>query len=76
MSLLACMQLYDFARNHQGLYQNSIPAAGKFYSSSGFEVLLLYCRSRLIVIGINLNFLIPKLKKKEVVADQVLNMAV
>ncbi|GLT71631.1 hypothetical protein SLA2020_436330 [Shorea laevis] len=35
-------QLYDFARNHQGLYQNSIPAAGKFYSSSGFEDELLW----------------------------------
>ncbi|XP_062173735.1 endoglucanase 13-like [Alnus glutinosa] len=35
-------QLYDFARNHRGLYQNSIPVAGKFYSSSGFEDELLW----------------------------------
>ena len=31
------MQLFDFAKTHQGLYQNSIPQA-KFYASSGFEV--------------------------------------
>jgi hypothetical protein len=49
------MQLYDFARNHRGLYQNSIPVAGKFYSSSGFEVL-----SWQIVIGTYLNVLIHK----------------
>ncbi|XP_042515634.1 endoglucanase 13-like [Macadamia integrifolia] len=35
-------QLFDFARNHQGLYQNSIPVAGKFYSSSGYEDELLW----------------------------------
>ncbi|RVX03077.1 Endoglucanase 13 [Vitis vinifera] len=29
-------QLFDFAKTHQGLYQNSIPQA-KFYASSGFE---------------------------------------
>ncbi|KAJ8476759.1 hypothetical protein OPV22_020486 [Ensete ventricosum] len=28
-------QLLDFARNHRGLYQNSVPQAGQFYSSSG-----------------------------------------
>ncbi|KAJ1695580.1 hypothetical protein LUZ63_012278 [Rhynchospora breviuscula] len=28
-------QLFDFARNHRGLYQNSVPVAGVFYSSSG-----------------------------------------
>ncbi|KAJ3688114.1 hypothetical protein LUZ61_017278 [Rhynchospora tenuis] len=28
-------QLFDFARNHRGLYQNSVPVAGIFYSSSG-----------------------------------------
>ncbi|XP_072960101.1 endoglucanase 13-like [Typha angustifolia] len=28
-------QLFDFARNHRGLYQNSVPAAGKSYASSG-----------------------------------------
>ncbi|XP_061962528.1 LOW QUALITY PROTEIN: endoglucanase 13-like, partial [Populus nigra] len=30
-------QLFEFARNHPGQYQNSIPVAGKFYSSSGYE---------------------------------------
>ncbi|XP_020086791.1 endoglucanase 13-like [Ananas comosus] len=30
-------QLFDFARNHRGLYQNSVPVAGKYYSSSGDE---------------------------------------
>ncbi|KAK2650911.1 hypothetical protein Ddye_018400 [Dipteronia dyeriana] len=35
-------QLFDFARNHNGLHQNSIPVAGKFYSSSGYEDELLW----------------------------------
>ncbi|XVF24253.1 hypothetical protein REPUB_Repub13aG0111700 [Reevesia pubescens] len=35
-------QLFDFARNHQGVYQSSIPVAGKFYSSSGYEDELLW----------------------------------
>uniref|UniRef100_A0A2N9F1G4 Endoglucanase n=1 Tax=Fagus sylvatica TaxID=28930 RepID=A0A2N9F1G4_FAGSY len=35
-------QLFDFARNHQGVYQSSISVAGKFYSSSGFEDELLW----------------------------------
>ncbi|KAM3685656.1 hypothetical protein ACB098_11G137800 [Castanea mollissima] len=35
-------QLFDFARNHQGVYQSSIPQAGNFYSSSGFEDELLW----------------------------------
>nr|QCQ73718.1 endo-(1,4)-beta-D-glucanase [Litchi chinensis] len=35
-------QLFDFARNHPGLYHNSIPAAGQFYSSSGHEDELLW----------------------------------
>ncbi|XP_047320322.1 endoglucanase 13-like [Impatiens glandulifera] len=30
-------ELYDFAISNQGQYQNSIPPAGKFYSSSGYE---------------------------------------
>ncbi|KAF5732821.1 endoglucanase 14-like [Tripterygium wilfordii] len=30
-------QLFEFACNHQGLYQNSIGVAGGFYSSSGYE---------------------------------------
>ncbi|KAH7547544.1 hypothetical protein FEM48_Zijuj01G0321000 [Ziziphus jujuba var. spinosa] len=29
--------LFNFACNHPGLYQNSIPAAGKVYPSSGYE---------------------------------------
>ncbi|KAI6706354.1 hypothetical protein NL676_009316 [Syzygium grande] len=35
-------QLFDFARNHPGQYQNSIPVAGKFYSSSGYQDELLW----------------------------------
>ncbi|GLT92859.1 hypothetical protein SLE2022_106720 [Rubroshorea leprosula] len=35
-------QLFDFARTHPGLYQNSINDAGKFYSSSGYEDELLW----------------------------------
>ncbi|KAK8936819.1 Endoglucanase 13 [Platanthera zijinensis] len=35
-------QLFDFARNHPGLYQNSVPVAGQFYSSSGSDDELLW----------------------------------
>ncbi|KAH0454180.1 hypothetical protein IEQ34_016104 [Dendrobium chrysotoxum] len=35
-------QLFDFARSHPGLYQNSVPVAGQFYSSSGFDDELLW----------------------------------
>lgn len=35
--LLLYWQLFDFARNHQGLYQSSIPSAGGFYASNGFQ---------------------------------------
>ncbi|XP_022958869.1 endoglucanase 14-like [Cucurbita moschata] len=35
-------QLFEFARNHQGLYQNSVPGVGQFYSSSGFQDELLW----------------------------------
>ncbi|KAL9164972.1 hypothetical protein ABFS82_06G139800 [Erythranthe guttata] len=35
-------QLFDFARTHQGVYQNSIPVAGQFYSSSGYQDELLW----------------------------------
>ncbi|KAK3430187.1 hypothetical protein EUGRSUZ_E01715 [Eucalyptus grandis] len=35
-------QLYGFARSHPGQYQNSIPVAGKFYSSSGYQDELLW----------------------------------
>ncbi|KAF8402624.1 hypothetical protein HHK36_010713 [Tetracentron sinense] len=35
-------QLFDFGRNHPGMYQNSIPVAGKFYASSGYEDELLW----------------------------------
>ncbi|CAK9172116.1 unnamed protein product [Ilex paraguariensis] len=38
-------QLFDFAINHRGQYQNSIPVAGKFYSSSGYEDELLWAAS-------------------------------
>jgi hypothetical protein len=34
------LQLFRFAKNHRGLYQNSVPGAAKFYPSSGDEVLL------------------------------------
>ncbi|KAJ0978290.1 hypothetical protein J5N97_013764 [Dioscorea zingiberensis] len=30
-------QLFHFANDHRGVYQQSIPVAGKFYSSSGFD---------------------------------------
>ncbi|KAL7108876.1 hypothetical protein ACP275_06G140700 [Erythranthe tilingii] len=35
-------QLFDFANRHQGVYQNSIPVAGQFYSSSGYQDELLW----------------------------------
>ncbi|KAL6503765.1 hypothetical protein OROGR_025688 [Orobanche gracilis] len=35
-------QLFEFARSHTGQYQNSIPVAGQFYSSSGYEDELLW----------------------------------
>ncbi|KAI4365274.1 hypothetical protein MLD38_021271 [Melastoma candidum] len=35
--LVHAKQLFDFASNHQGLYQSSIPSAGGFYASSGFQ---------------------------------------
>ncbi|KAI3418652.1 Endoglucanase [Psidium guajava] len=35
-------QLFDFARNHPGQYQSSMPVVGKFYSSSGYQDELLW----------------------------------
>ncbi|CAK9173537.1 unnamed protein product [Ilex paraguariensis] len=35
-------QLFDFAKNHPGQYQNSISVAGSFYLSSGYEDELLW----------------------------------
>ncbi|PRQ41416.1 putative cellulase [Rosa chinensis] len=35
-------QLFDFARNHPGKYQNSIPEAGKVYASSGYQDEMLW----------------------------------
>ncbi|PRQ56976.1 putative cellulase [Rosa chinensis] len=35
-------QLFEFARSHAGVYQNSINVAGQFYSSSGYEDELLW----------------------------------
>lgn len=35
---LLLLQLFDFAVNHKGLYQQSIPSAQSFYSSSGYNV--------------------------------------
>ncbi|KAB2623988.1 endoglucanase 15-like [Pyrus ussuriensis x Pyrus communis] len=35
-------QLFDFACNHPGLYQGSIPSAGKVYPSSGYHDELLW----------------------------------
>jgi hypothetical protein len=32
------LQLFEFAKNHRGLYQNSVPSVRSFYSSSGDEV--------------------------------------
>ncbi|KAE9595362.1 hypothetical protein Lal_00031341 [Lupinus albus] len=36
------VQLFDFAKNRQGLYSDSIPAARKVYSSSGYKDELLW----------------------------------
>lgn len=36
------LQLFQFAQNHRGLYQNSVPSAGNFYRSSGDEDELLW----------------------------------
>ncbi|KAH7667580.1 Glycoside hydrolase family 9 protein [Dioscorea alata] len=30
-------QLFQFANDHRGIYQESVPVAGKFYASSGFD---------------------------------------
>ncbi|KAM4081955.1 hypothetical protein ACJW30_11G132600 [Castanea mollissima] len=35
-------QLFEFASNYSGLYQNSITSAAKFYNSSGYEDELLW----------------------------------
>uniref|UniRef100_A0ACD5ZQX3 Uncharacterized protein n=1 Tax=Avena sativa TaxID=4498 RepID=A0ACD5ZQX3_AVESA len=35
-------QLFEFAKNHRGLYQNSVPSAGNFYHSSSDEDELLW----------------------------------
>ncbi|XP_010058568.2 endoglucanase 14 [Eucalyptus grandis] len=35
-------QLFDFARNHPGVYTSSISVAGQFYSSSGYQDELLW----------------------------------
>ncbi|KAJ1427620.1 Six-hairpin glycosidase superfamily [Sesbania bispinosa] len=35
--LTHAIQLFEFARNYQGLYQNSIMPAGKVYASSGYK---------------------------------------
>ncbi|XP_051227686.1 endoglucanase 14-like [Lolium perenne] len=35
-------QLFEFAKNHRGLYQNSVPSVRSFYSSSGDEDELLW----------------------------------
>uniref|UniRef100_A0ACD5TY72 Uncharacterized protein n=1 Tax=Avena sativa TaxID=4498 RepID=A0ACD5TY72_AVESA len=35
-------QLFEFAKNHRGLYQNSVPSAGNFYRSSSDEDELLW----------------------------------
>lgn len=35
-------QLFQFAQNHRGLYQSSVPSAGNFYRSSGDEDELLW----------------------------------
>ncbi|GMH15409.1 hypothetical protein Nepgr_017250 [Nepenthes gracilis] len=41
-------QIFDFAINHQGKYSDSIPAVGKFYSSSGFQDELLWAAAWLL----------------------------
>ncbi|KAM0911995.1 hypothetical protein ACQ4PT_013092 [Festuca glaucescens] len=38
--LVHAKQLFEFAKNHRGLYQNSVPSVRSFYSSSGDELIL------------------------------------
>ncbi|CAN6340477.1 unnamed protein product [Urochloa humidicola] len=42
MLLGHAQQLFSFARNHRGLYHNSVPDAAKFYPSSGDEDELIW----------------------------------
>ncbi|KAK9683478.1 hypothetical protein RND81_10G143800 [Saponaria officinalis] len=42
-------QLFKFAKNHQGKYSDSVPAAAKFYSSSGFQDELMWAAAWLYI---------------------------
>ncbi|PON36204.1 Glycoside hydrolase [Trema orientale] len=50
-------QLFDFARNHNGVYQQSITGAGEFYSSSGYKDELVWAASWLYRTTGNKEFL-------------------
>ncbi|CAM8901752.1 unnamed protein product [Rhodiola kirilowii] len=51
------IQLFDFAINYPGQYQNSIPNAGQFYSSSGFQDELMWAAAWLYRATKNQNYL-------------------
>ncbi|KAL9226702.1 hypothetical protein vseg_002482 [Gypsophila vaccaria] len=42
-------QLFDFAKNHEGKYSDSIPQAGKYYSSSDFQDELMWAAAWLYI---------------------------
>ncbi|KAG8084468.1 hypothetical protein GUJ93_ZPchr0010g8812 [Zizania palustris] len=42
-------QLFEFAKNHRGLYHNSVPSAAEFYASSGDEDELLWAAAWLYI---------------------------
>ncbi|KAF6170421.1 hypothetical protein GIB67_014351 [Kingdonia uniflora] len=50
-------QLFNFAYNHQGTYQSSIPVAGGFYPSSGFQDELLWAAAWLYTATGNQTYL-------------------
>uniref|UniRef100_A0A0D3G2U0 Endoglucanase n=1 Tax=Oryza barthii TaxID=65489 RepID=A0A0D3G2U0_9ORYZ len=47
--LVHAKQLFEFAKNHRGLYHNSVPSAAKFYASSGDEDELLWAAAWLYI---------------------------
>uniref|UniRef100_A0A0E0KY14 Endoglucanase n=1 Tax=Oryza punctata TaxID=4537 RepID=A0A0E0KY14_ORYPU len=47
--LVHAKQLFEFAKNHRGLYHNSVPSAAKFYASSGDEDELLWSAAWLYI---------------------------
>ncbi|KAF0923085.1 hypothetical protein E2562_003312 [Oryza meyeriana var. granulata] len=47
--LMHAKQLFEFAKNHRGLYHNSVPSAAMFYASSGDEDELLWAAAWLYI---------------------------